>query len=114
MHIARAVGWAQNETPTVPNGFQVKALATDLAHPRGLYVLPNGDVLVVEANSPSVEPVERPKDLIMGWVKSFAGAGAKGGDRITLLRDADGDGVPEQRTVLLDHLYSPFGVALVG
>jgi glucose/arabinose dehydrogenase len=114
MRIARAVGWSGSETPSVPDGFQVKALATDLSHPRQLYVLPNGDVLVVEANSPGTEPVMRPKDLIMGWVKSFAGAGAKGGNRITLLRDADGDGVPEVRSVLLEHLNSPFGVALVG
>ena len=114
MRIARAVGWSGSETPSVPNGFQVKALATGLSHPRQLYVLPNGDVLVVEANSPSTEPVMRPKDLIMGWVKSFAGAGAKGGNRITLLRDADGDGVPEVRSVLLEHINSPFGVALVG
>jgi glucose/arabinose dehydrogenase len=114
MRIARAVGWSDGATPTVPPGFRVKALATGLAHPRQVYVLPNSDVLVVEANSPNVEPVRRPKDLVMGWVKAFAGAGAKGGNRITLLRDADGDGTPEVRSVLLEHIDSPFGVALIG
>jgi glucose/arabinose dehydrogenase len=114
MRIARAVGWSDGATPTVPPGFRVEALATSLAHPRQVYVLPDGDVLVVEANSPNVEPVRRPKDLVMGWVKAFAGAGAKGGNRITLLRDADGDGTPEVRSVLLEHINSPFGVALIG
>ncbi|MGX7704906.1 PQQ-dependent sugar dehydrogenase [Methylobacterium sp. Gmos1] len=114
MRIARAVGWSADATPSVPEGFRVKAFATDLAHPRQVYVLPNGDVLAVEANSPNVEPVRRPKDLVMGWVKAFAGAGAKGGNRITLLRDADGDGTPEVRSVLLEHINSPFGVALIG
>ncbi|KMO44158.1 L-sorbosone dehydrogenase [Methylobacterium tarhaniae] len=114
MRIARAVGWSGDATPSVPQGFRVKAFATGLAHPRQVSVLPNGDVLVVEANSPNVEPVRRPKDLVMGWVMAFAGAGAKGGNRITLLRDADGDGTPEVRSVLLEHINSPFGVALVG
>ncbi|GJD65956.1 erythromycin esterase family protein [Methylobacterium frigidaeris] len=69
----------------MPEGFRIKAFATGLAHPRQVYVLPNGDVLVVEANGPNVEPVRRPKDLIMGWIKAFAGAGAgaEGGNRIT-------------------------------
>jgi len=114
MRIAKPVGWGNGETPTVPSGLKIQALASGLSSPRSLYTLPNGDVLVVESSGPDLEPVERPKDLIMGWVMSFAHAGVKGGNRITLLRDADGDGVPEQRTVFLDHLYSPFGVVLVG
>jgi glucose/arabinose dehydrogenase len=112
MRIAKTAAWG-NETPKVPDGLQIHALATGLEHPRSLYVLPNGDVLVVESSGPEA-PINRPKDLIMGWVQSFAGSKAKAGNRITLLRDADGDGVPEIRSVFLDHLKSPFGVALVG
>jgi glucose/arabinose dehydrogenase len=114
MKVAPVSSWQSNETPTVPAGLKIAALATGLEHPRQPYVLPNGDILVVEANGPGYEPITRPKDLIMGWVQNYAGAGAKGGNRITLLRDADGDGKPELRSVLLDHLVSPFGVALVG
>src|SRR5207248_2612898 len=113
MAIAKAVGWGTDETPTVAHGLQVHALATGFAHPRSLYVLPNGDVLVVESNGPKA-PIYMPKDIITGWVQSFAGAKAKDANRITLLRNTDGDGVPELRTVFLDHLNSPFGVALVG
>jgi glucose/arabinose dehydrogenase len=81
-------------------------------HPRIVYPLPNGDVLVVESNSPGTKPF-RPKDYIQGKVKARAGAAAKGGNRITLLRDANGDGIPELKTVLVDHLHSPYGVAWV-
>jgi glucose/arabinose dehydrogenase len=112
IRIAKVVPWA-NETPTVPNGLQVHALATGFEHPRSLYVLPNGDVLVVEANGPEA-PIHRPKDLVTGWVQWFAGAKGKGGNRITLLRDTKGDGTFDKRTVFLDHLNSPFGVTLVG
>ena len=116
MHIARVVGWKQGETPTVAQGLKIEALATGLQHPRGLYVLPNGDVLVVESKSPNIQPVTRPKDIVMGWVESWATSGGNTGpsNRITLLHDANGDGVPEARSVFLDHLNSPFGVALVG
>jgi glucose/arabinose dehydrogenase len=113
IRIAKAVGWSKDETPTVPQGLQVHALATGLEHPRSLYVLPNGDVLVVESNGPKA-PIFRPKDIITGWVQWFAGAKAPSANRITLLRDTNGDGIPELRTVFLDHLNSPFGVALVG
>jgi glucose/arabinose dehydrogenase len=113
MHIATAIGWSEGETPSVPQGMQVHALATGLEHPRFVYVLPNGDVLVVEANGPKA-PINRPKDLIMGWVQNYAGTKAKGGNRITLLRDIGPDGVAKTRTVFLDHLNSPYGIALVG
>src|SRR3982074_493529 len=113
MRIAKAVGWGKDETPAVPQGLQAHALATGFQHPRSLYVLPNGDVLVVESNGPKA-PIHRPKDIITGWVQSFAGAKAKDANRITLLRDTDGDGTFKTRTVFLDHLNSPFGVALVG
>jgi glucose/arabinose dehydrogenase len=112
IRIARPVSWG-NETPKVPDGLQIQALATGFQHPRSLYVLPNDDVLVVESNGPKA-PVFRPKDIITGWVQRFAGAKAKDANRITLLRDTNGDGVPEVRSVFLDHLNSPFGVALVG
>ena len=118
MKLAPVVGWKDGETPSAPEGLKVTALATGLQHPRELYVLPNGDVLVVESKKPPGEPIKRPKDLVMGWVESFVTSGGSGANqpsnRITLLRDANGDGVPEVRSTFLDHLNSPFGVALVG
>src|ERR1700721_2373097 len=113
IRIAKAVGWGKGENPNVPQGLQIHALVTGLEHPRSLYVLPNGDILVVESNGPKA-PINRPKDVITGWVQWFAGAKAKDANRITLLRDTKGDGVPDARSVFLDHLNSPFGVALVG
>jgi glucose/arabinose dehydrogenase len=112
MKVASVGSWG-NAVPTVAAGLKVAALATGFEHPRTVYVLPNGDVLVVEANGPKA-PVFRPKEIVMGWVQALGGSKAKGGNRITLLRDADGDGKAELRTVLLDNLNSPFGVALVG
>lgn len=112
MSVPQAVGWKPGETPTVPAGLRIQAMATGLMHPRIVYPLPNGDILVVESNSPGSKPY-RPKDYIQGPVKARAGAGDKGGDRITLLRDANGDGVPISRTVLVDKLHSPYGVAWV-
>jgi glucose/arabinose dehydrogenase len=116
MHLAPVVGWKPGETPTVPSGLRVQALATGLEHPRSVYTLPNGDVLVVESRSPELDPVTRPKNIIMRWVESFVTSAhtSTGSNRITLLRDSHGDGKPDVRTVFIDHLYSPFGVALVG
>ena len=116
MHLASIVGWNKGETPTVPQGMKIQALATGLQHPRSLYVLPNGDVLVVESKAPAEHSVRRPKDIIMGMVESWVTSGGNTGEsnRITLLRDTNGDGVPDVRSVFLDHLNSPFGVALVG
>jgi glucose/arabinose dehydrogenase len=116
MHIARVVGWKKGETPTVAPGLKIEALATGLQHPRSLYVLPNGDVLVAESKAPGTEPIKRPKDLVMHWVESWATSGGDTGEsnRITLLHDAKGDGEPRSQTVLLDHLHSPFGMVLVG
>jgi glucose/arabinose dehydrogenase len=115
MRLSKIVGWKEGEKPTVAQGLKIEALATDLQHPRSLYVLPNGDVLVVESKSPGVQPIARPKDLIMGWIESMVTSGGDTGpsNRITLLRYGD-DGKPQARTVFLDHLHSPFGVALVG
>jgi glucose/arabinose dehydrogenase len=113
--IAPAIGWTAGATPTPMAGLSVTALATGLAHPRWVYVLPNGDVLVAETNAPP-----KPDDGkgIKGWfmkkAMKSAGAGVPSANRITLLRDADGDGKAEIRTVFLQNLSSPFGMALVG
>ena len=69
MHLAKVVGWKEGETPTVPAGLKIEALATGLQHPRSLYVLPNGDILVVESKAPLLDPIKRPKDLLMGWIE---------------------------------------------
>ncbi len=113
--VAEAKGWHGDDTPTPAAGLAVKAFARGLDHPRWLYVLPNGDVLVAETNAPP-----RPDDAkgIKGWFfKKFqakAGGGVPSANRITLLRDADGDGVAEVRTEFARNLVSPFGMALVG
>jgi glucose/arabinose dehydrogenase len=113
--IATAIGWPAGVTPTPAAGLAVNALATGLDHPRWLYVLPNGDVLVAETNAPP-----RPKEGkgIRGWFfKRFAkraGSATPSANRITLLRDANGDGLAETRTVFLQNLNSPFGMTLVG
>lgn len=116
MNIPEVIGWQQGETPAVPQGFRIEAMATGLSNPRNVYPLPNGDVLVIESKKDAKEPVERPKRPIMAWVESKAHGGSGGGpsNRILLLRDSKGDGKPESQTVLIDHLNSPFGVALVG
>ena len=114
--IAPAAGWPKGAAPTPASGLAVHAFATGLVHPRWLHVLPNGDVLVAETNAPA----DRPEDAkgIKGWVykkvQKRAGAGVPSPNRITLLRDADGDGVAESRAVFLASLNSPFGMALVG
>ena len=112
IRIARPEPWG-HDTPKAAAGLKVQALATGFVHPRSLYVLPNGDVLVIESNGPKA-PVFRPKDIVTGWVQWFAGAKAQDANRITLLRDTKGNGIPDVRSVFLDHLNSPFGVALVG
>ena len=116
MHIARVVGWNGDETPTAAQGLKVSAFAKDLEHPRSVYTLPNGDVLVVESKAPTAATIKRPKEIVMGWVEKWATSGGKTGEsnRITLLRDSKGNGVPDTKTVFLDHLNSPFGVVLVG
>jgi glucose/arabinose dehydrogenase len=120
LNIAPAQGWEQGALPRAPAGFQVTAFATGLAHPRWVYTLPNGDVLVAESNQPPPAPgarnvhAEGLRGWVMGKVMERAGAGVPSANRITLLRDADGDGVAELRTVFLGGLFSPFGMALVG
>ena len=115
IHVAEVVGWGATETPTAPAGMTVQAFARGLNHPRTLLPLPNGDVLVVESKGPNLEPITRPKNPIVGWFRGKAtGAGGPKPpgetNEVTLLRDADGDGVAEQRTVLVEHLNSPFGI----
>jgi glucose/arabinose dehydrogenase len=117
MKVAEVVGWADGATPKVPDGLKIEALATGLHHPREIYMLPNGDILVVESQGPGVEPVSRPKSLVMGLIMSISAGSAGGGgesNRITILRDADKDGKAEIKQVFLDKLNSPFGVVLVG
>jgi glucose/arabinose dehydrogenase len=115
INIAPAIGWSADETPRAAQGLKVTPFATGLDHPRWLYVLPNGDVLVAETNAPP-----RPEDQkgLKGWVMSTtmkrAGAVTPSANRITLLRDADGDGRAETRTPFVDGLNSPFGMELVG
>ena len=115
VHIAPAVGWPPGATPVAAPGFAVKAFAAGLDHPRWIYVLPNGDVLVAESNAPpKPEDAKGIKGFIMKLVMKRAGAGTPSANRITLLRDADGDGVAELRTPFLEGLHSPFGMALIG
>jgi glucose/arabinose dehydrogenase len=115
VNIAPAKGWPAGATPQGAPGTQVTAFATGLDHPRWLLTLPNGDVLVAETNAPpKPEDGKGVKGWIMKKVMKRAGAGVPSANRITLLRDTDGDGVADQRTVLLRDLVSPFGMALVG
>ena len=115
VNVVTAKGWTAGGKPTSADGTNVVAFARGLNHPRWLYILPNGDVLVAETNAPP-----RPEDGkgVKGWFfKRFqkkAGGAVPSADRITLLRDADGDGIAEARSILLEHLHSPFGMALVG
>jgi glucose/arabinose dehydrogenase len=115
VNIAPATGWPAGVTPTPAPGLAVNAFASGLDHPRWLYVLPNGDVLVAETNAPpKPEDGKGIKGWIMGLVMKRAGAATPSANRITLLRDADGDGIAETRSVFLAGLHSPFGMALVG
>ena len=115
VNIAPAIGWPEGATPTAAQGLKVSAFAEGLDHPRWLYVLPNGDVLVAETNAPP-----KPDDSkgIRGWVMEKvmgrAGAAVPSANRITLLRDSNHDGVADTRTVFIDNLNSPFGMTLVG
>ena len=115
VHIAPAVGWPRGAQPIAAPPFDVKAYASGLEHPRWLYVLPNGDVLVAETAAPP-----QPEDAkgITGWIMvrlmKRAGSVVPSANRITLLRDGDGNGVPETRHVFLEGLNSPFGMTLVG
>jgi len=111
MVIASPAGWG-DRLPVVPEGFEVRAIATDLLIPRQTLVLPNGDILVAEGrggNAPSLKP----KDVIAGPIKAAGTTQVASGNRLTLLRDADGDGDYELQTVFADNLNAPYGLALV-
>jgi glucose/arabinose dehydrogenase len=116
VNVAEAVGWPEGVTPTPAPGFRVQAFAAGLDHPRWLYRLPNGDILVAETNAPP-KPEGKEGGLrgfFQGLFMKKAGARAPSADRISLLRDADGDGVAETKTAFLENLTSPFGMVLVG
>ncbi len=113
MKVPDRAGWKQGQTPTVAAGLKIEKIAGDLEHPRQLYVLPNGDVLVVEANGPGTEPVTTLKQLIAGIVTGKSGKDGKGGNRITLLRRTGAAGEWEKH-VFIKNLNSPFGVQLIG
>ena len=113
VNVAKAIGWPEGAKPKAANDMTVNAFANGLDHPRWVYVLPNGEVLVAESNAPP-----KPTQGIKGWIQDkvqwWAGAKPKSANRITLLRDTDGNGVAETRTAFLTNLFSPFGMALVG
>jgi glucose/arabinose dehydrogenase len=115
VNVATAIGWPAGGKPTAAKGMAVNAFASGLDHPRTVYVLPNGDVLVAETNAPP-----KPDDGkgFKAWAQHFlmsrAGAVTPSANRITLLRDADGDGIAEFRSVFIENLHSPFGMVLVG
>jgi glucose/arabinose dehydrogenase len=115
INVVTAKGWSRNGTPVAASGMKVRAFARDLHHPRWVYVLPNGDVLVAETNAP-----ERPEDskgirgAAFNYFQAKAGGAAPSMNRIVLLRDANGDGIAETRTIFIQGLNSPFGMTLVG
>jgi glucose/arabinose dehydrogenase len=114
MQVPSGVGWAPGQAPTVAPGLKIDKIAGGLMHPRQVYVLPNGDVLVAESNGPGTEAVTTPKQLIANKVKNLSGKGNKGGNRITLLRKNDTAAGEWEKHVFIEHLHSPFGMQLIG
>jgi len=112
MKIAKPAAWG-DRLPTVPQGYTITAIATDLGIPRQTLVLPNGDILVAEGRGGNA-PKLTPKDMIASVIKAKGTTQVKSGNRLTLLRDADGDGTYEGRTIFADNLNAPYGLALVG
>ena len=120
--VAKAIGWPKGVTPIAADGLKVNAYASGFDHPRWVYTLPNGDVLVAESNAPqkgreynpNLSIKDKVKDYVAGIFKKKAGAGVSSPNKIILLRDTNGDGIADQRTVFLDNLHSPFGMVLVG
>jgi glucose/arabinose dehydrogenase len=111
MQVPKFAGWKQGQAPKVAPGLRIERIASGLQHPRQLLALPNGDILVVESNGPGTEPVTTPKQLIANKIKGVSGKGAKGGNRITLLRRIDGGW---KQSIFARGLHSPFGVQLLG
>ena len=112
MKIANPAEWG-DQHPVVPQGYVISAIATGLQIPRQTLVLPNGDILVAEGRGGSA-PKLNPKDVIASFIKAKGTSPVKGGNRLTLLRDSNGDGIYEGRTVFADKLNAPYGLALVG
>ncbi|MBB4132060.1 sorbosone dehydrogenase family protein [Xanthomonas sp. 3075] len=112
MTIAKPTAWGERK-PTVPAGYRISAIATNLGIPRQTLVLPNGDILVAEGRGGGA-PNLKPKDVIAGAIKSKGNTSVKSGNRLTLLRDADGDGTYELKTIFADKLNAPYGLALIG
>ena len=112
MKIANPAAWG-DQRPIVPAGFTIKAIATDLKIPRQTLLLPNGDILVAEGSGGGA-PKLTPKDFIASYIKNKGKSSVKGGNRLTLLRDADGDGTYEARVVFAENLNAPYGLALIG
>ncbi|MFA1237657.1 sorbosone dehydrogenase family protein [Serratia odorifera] len=110
MQVPEGVPWKTGEMPKVAEGLKIEKIADGLMHPRQVYVLPNNDVLVAEANGPA-KPTTRPKQLIMGMVQQSSGKGGPGGNRITLLRNVNGSW---EKHLFIEHLHSPFGMQLIG
>lgn len=110
MKIAEPAAWG-DQKPTVPEGYSVTAIATDLRVPRQTLVLPNGDILVAEGKGGTDAPKLKPKDVIASYIKAQGNTKVKGGNRLTLLRDADGDGKYELNTVFAENLNAPYGLA---
>jgi len=109
MKIAEPVAWG-DQKPTVPDGYNITAIATDLKIPRQTLVLPNGDILVAEGRGGNAAKL-KPKDVIAGYIKAQGNTKVKGGNRLTLLRDADGNGTYEVKTVFAENLNAPYGMA---
>src|SRR5215203_649674 len=115
VHVVKATGWPQGAKPIAAEGTAVAAFARDLVHPRWLHVLPNGDVLVAETNAPPrPEDNKGIKGFFFNIFQKKAGGAVPSANRITLLRDVDGDGVSDMRSVFISNLVSPFGMALAG
>src|SRR5690606_19293488 len=112
MVISMPAEWG-DQKPTVPQGYSVEMIADDLSVPRQTLVLPNGDILVAEGSGGSA-PVMRPKDMIANYVKKQGKTDRPGGNRLTLLRDADGDGRYELKTTFAENVNAPYGMALIG
>ncbi|HEY6774125.1 MAG TPA: sorbosone dehydrogenase family protein, partial [Oxalicibacterium sp.] len=112
MKIAAPAAWG-DQKPTVPDGYTITAIATDLKIPRQTLVLPNGDIIVAEGRGGNAAKL-KPKDVIAGYIKAQGNTKVKGGNRLTLLRDADGDGTYELKTVFAENLNAPYGLAFDG
>jgi glucose/arabinose dehydrogenase len=114
MQVPKFVGWKNGQVPKVAQGLKIEKIASGLTHPRQVYTLPNGDILVAESNSPNEEAVTTPKQLIAGLIEARSGKKAKGANRISLLRERNDGSGQWDKYVFIDDLHSPFGMQLVG